>query len=162
MLELTIEAPSLDRLRRRFDQAPGIIGEELRRGMTDAVQVAQDAVRGHTPTRTGRTRASIVGQVRLLPGNEIEGSVRPLRQAGRPGQLVEWLEEGTRPHVIRARGARVLAFQMRGRTVFATRVMHPGTRAYRMIARGSQDSLPAIRRIFAARLGNVTRRLGRQ
>lgn len=35
---------------------------------------------------------------------------------------------GARPHVILPRFARALRFQMRGRTVFARRVNHPGNR----------------------------------
>lgn len=43
------------------------------------------------------------------------------------------IERGTRPHVIRPRKARVLVFQVNGRTVFAREVHHPGTRAYRIM-----------------------------
>jgi hypothetical protein len=37
--------------------------------------------------------------------------------------------KGTRPHVIRPRYRKVLKFNMRGRTVFAKVVHHPGTKA---------------------------------
>lgn len=40
----------------------------------------------------------------------------------------KWVHDGTRPHLITARRARVLAFQADGRTVFARQVRHPGTR----------------------------------
>ncbi len=40
-----------------------------------------------------------------------------------------FVHEGTRPHEIVPRRARVLAFTVGGEKVFATRVSHPGTRA---------------------------------
>lgn len=39
-----------------------------------------------------------------------------------------FVEQGTRPHVIMPRKARVLRFQSGGKTVFAMRVNHPGTK----------------------------------
>lgn len=44
------------------------------------------------------------------------------------------IEKGTRPHIIRPRKAGgVLVFQVRGETVFAREVHHPGTKAYRIM-----------------------------
>lgn len=42
---------------------------------------------------------------------------------------VRFVLDGTRPHIIRARRAKALRFDMGGRTVFAKQVHHPGTRA---------------------------------
>ncbi|WP_327415386.1 hypothetical protein [Streptomyces sp. NBC_01233] len=42
---------------------------------------------------------------------------------------VLYVLDGTRPHVIRPRRAKALRFDMGGRTVFAKKVNHPGTRA---------------------------------
>ena len=38
------------------------------------------------------------------------------------------LEYGARPHVILPRNSPVLVFELQGRTVFATRVLHPGNK----------------------------------
>ncbi|WP_434593247.1 hypothetical protein [Streptomyces sp. A5-4] len=43
--------------------------------------------------------------------------------------------DGTRPHIIRPRRAKVLRFEVRGREVFAAYVRHPGTRANNFLAR---------------------------
>lgn len=45
-----------------------------------------------------------------------------------------WLEEGTKPHVIQARNAKVLAFYWDkiGGMFFGPKVNHPGTRAYKL------------------------------
>lgn len=41
--------------------------------------------------------------------------------------------EGTRPHVILPKNAKLLKFVSKGRLVYATRVMHPGTKANRYL-----------------------------
>lgn len=43
------------------------------------------------------------------------------------------IEGGSRPHVIRPRRARVLAFSVDGERVFTTVVHHPGTRAQHVV-----------------------------
>ncbi|QNT94957.1 hypothetical protein HEP81_04685 [Streptomyces griseofuscus] len=43
--------------------------------------------------------------------------------------------EGTRPHVIRPRRAKVLRFEVDGRPVFASVVHHPGTRPNNFLGR---------------------------
>ncbi|MFJ3545480.1 hypothetical protein ACIPQH_25330 [Streptomyces rubiginosohelvolus] len=48
---------------------------------------------------------------------------------------VRFVLDGTRPHVIRPRRASVLRFELGGRTVFAKRVSHPGTRANNFLLR---------------------------
>lgn len=53
-----------------------------------------------------------------------------------------FIEEGTRPHIIRPRRASILAFDVGGRRVFARSVNHPGTRPHHVI----RDTLLAIAR----------------
>ncbi|MDX2730997.1 hypothetical protein [Streptomyces sp. PA03-2a] len=48
---------------------------------------------------------------------------------------VRWVNEGTRPHIIRPRRKRVLRFEIRGREVFAAYVRHPGTKPNPFMAR---------------------------
>lgn len=46
-------------------------------------------------------------------------------------QVAEWTDKGTRRHVIYPRNARALRFKVRGKTVFAKYVFHPGTKGTR-------------------------------
>lgn len=50
----------------------------------------------------------------------------------------EYVHDGTRPHVIRARG-RALRFVVGGRVVYARSVQHPGTRARPFLTRALQE-----------------------
>lgn len=159
MISLDIQSPSLDRLRARWAEAPAIVAQELRAGHEAALLVAQEEVRSRTPVDTGRLRNSIVARFESVIGADLRGSLQSVPYPGQPAGLARWMEEGTRPHRIRARRGKMLKFQKGGRTVFAPSVLHPGTRPYRMFALGMAAAAPKIRRIFSARLGNVTRRL---
>jgi hypothetical protein len=53
-----------------------------------------------------------------------------------------WHHEGTDPHVIRARNAKVLSWVSGGERRYATSVQHPGTRPNRFLL----DNLPLARR----------------
>lgn len=57
-------------------------------------------------------------------GDELRGEVT----AGVP--YAEYVEQGTRPHPIVARGARVLHFVVDGKDVFTPQVRHPGSKPY--------------------------------
>jgi hypothetical protein len=50
-----------------------------------------------------------------------------------------YVENGTRPHVIRPRRRKALKFKVGGRTVFATVVHHPGTKGVHFMARAVRE-----------------------
>jgi hypothetical protein len=52
---------------------------------------------------------------------------------------VRFVLDGTRPHVIRPRRAKALRFDMGGRTVFAKRVNHPGTKPNNFMAEALRE-----------------------
>lgn len=85
--------------------------------------------RSEAPLRTGK----LAGQVeprRMQSdfGRYLEGAagVNP-GQGGQRGYAL-YQSEGTRPHIIQAKRGKSLRFVVAGRTVFARRVQHPGTR----------------------------------
>lgn len=90
------------------------------------------------PVRTGRLRSSIRAEAprffsftgRVTVGSDLE-------YAG-------FVNDGTRPHVIRPRRAKALRFTVGGRVVYATVVNHPGARARPFLDR-------ALREVAAAR-----------
>lgn len=50
-----------------------------------------------------------------------------------------FVNDGTRPHVIRPRNAQALRFRVGGRVVFARVVHHPGTRARPFLDRALRE-----------------------
>lgn len=90
------------------------------------------------PVDTGRLRASIRVESRSFLG---------LRQRVTIGSDVEYaamVHDGTRPHIIRPKNAKVLRFRVGGRVVYARQVRHPGTRARPFLDR-------ALREVAASR-----------
>jgi len=73
------------------------------------------------PVRTGNLRNSLREEL-LVRGDLIEGAV------GTDVVYALAVHDGTRPHTVRPRRARVLRFVAGGEVVFAARVHHPGTR----------------------------------
>lgn len=63
---------------------------------------------------------------------------------GSDDPVAVYIERGTRPHTIRARNARVLAFEGSGGTVFAVSVNHPGTKANPVLGNALDSSREGI------------------
>lgn len=79
--------------------------------------------KANAPVVTGRLRRSIASD-QEASGNTVEGRVFTSSDV----PYARYVEEGTRPHIIEAKG-KALAFVMGGKQVFAKRVHHPGTAA---------------------------------
>lgn len=91
----------------------------------DAERVArQVAVRARrlVPVDTGKTRNSI----KVVKETSWRG---PTWRVVVESPVGEYLENGTKPHIIRPRRAQVLRFTVGGRVVYAKIVHHPGTKA---------------------------------
>lgn len=90
------------------------------RGLKDAIEAAANSAR-ETPLFndvTGALRKSITERV-----GDLEGDVSANAKHAR------FVECGTDPHEIKPKRKQALRFIQNGRVVFATRVMHPGTKA---------------------------------
>lgn len=91
---------------------------------TRAVDRTTDRLDRTVPVKTGRLKRS--RRVRIsTTGSRFSATVEYTQPYG------EMLDQGTRPHVIRPRRARVLRFVSGGRVVYTRRVNHPGTRKHR-------------------------------
>jgi len=85
---------------------------------------------GDAPRRTGRM-AGLIGPRRLQSdfGRYLEGGAGVNVASTRAKGYAQFVSSGTRPHVILPKRGKALRFVIAGRTVFARRVNHPGTRA---------------------------------
>lgn len=80
----------------------------------------QVLARGTAPRKTGR----LANSIRV---SYFRGVSNPHVTIGSNVRYAYMVHEGTRPHLIRPKDARVLRFKHNGRVVYAQRVMHPGT-----------------------------------
>jgi hypothetical protein len=109
----------------RLDAEAGPI---LRRKHASITRQINTQAKANVPVRTGALGRS---------GEELPQTYRPFRVSGGVkfgggAEDVDYaaaVHEGTRAHVIRARGASALHFFMGSREVFAKSVFHPGTKA---------------------------------
>jgi len=85
------------------------------------------------PVRTGRLRSSI----RAEPPRFF--SLRGMVKVGSDLEYAGFVNDGTRPHVIRPRRAKALRFTVGGRVVFAKVVNHPGQRAQPFLDRALRE-----------------------
>ena len=68
-----------------------------------------------------------------------------------------YVERGTRPHMIYPRRARALRFEVRGKTVFAKYVRHPGTEAKWIMRDSAEEALKEFRRILRRKVLELIR-----
>lgn len=95
--------------------------EHCRQRFARAVDSFERDIRAQLPVgETGQLRDTFT--VQITSG----GEDRFVAEASLPVFYAEMLDEGTRPHVIVPRNAKVLVFNVGGDTVFARRVNHPG------------------------------------
>lgn len=109
--------------------------EMSRLAARDVARVArqvEERAKQLAPVDTGRLRGSIT--VRPFVG--LRG---PSVRVSADVSYATFVENGTRPHVIRPRTKRALKFKVGGRTVYARVVHHPGTRAVHFMSRAVRE-----------------------
>lgn len=99
-----------------------VVRDMLRRANKVAALAKADC-----PKNTGRLARSI--SVRFVPGKN------PSIWIGSDVSYAKEVHDGTRPHHIHPKTAKVLRFMHRGRVIYAREVFHPGTRANPFLAR---------------------------
>lgn len=117
------------KLRYILNEPAGPVGREMRK----RAEVARAFARMKVGKRTGALAMSLyIEQSAALGGQKLTiGSNLP---------YAFYHHEGTRPHMIHARGGEVLRFSSKGRVVYSRMVMHPGTKPNRYLA----DAIPLI------------------
>lgn len=127
MPSVRISLKGLPQLRRRID-AIGDLGPFMR----DLALSAVSEQKKLAPVKTGNLRRTIrLGRVTERSAETIAGAA-----------YAAYVEFGTRPHEIRPRNKRVLAWKGKnGKYAFATRVRHPGTKAHPYMIPGAEAAI---------------------
>ncbi|AWN04227.2 hypothetical protein PBI_SOUR_26 [Gordonia phage Sour] len=114
------------------------VGPMLRARTRDLTRKIANQARQRVPVRTGNLGRSIIEDPVTMAG--------PFRAEGGVTARAHYaaaVEMGTRPHVIRARNASVLRFNVGSRTIFATEVHHPGTRPRPFLRNAAEQVIAA-------------------
>lgn len=104
-------------------------------------QIVETRTKPEVPSRTGEGRDSLHAEVvQSSKGRSARIELRGLAR-------LTFVKEGTKPHIIRPRSGRMLAWMGDdGTLVFARSVNHPGQQANNFIARGWEAAEPEVRR----------------
>jgi hypothetical protein len=131
---------------------PGRPGGELwsagaARWVRIAAPIMQKAVQDKAPIgqgdHAGKFKASITVRTATSTGNV-------QLKAGSAVPYAAYIRDGTRPHMIVPRSAKVLHFRTdAGASVFTARVNHPGTRANAFAKRGLEPRIPELQESFS-------------
>jgi hypothetical protein len=85
-------------------------------------------------------RDEVNSNVRRYPyGDVIAGKSGRRKKGGDPRTVPEIMDQGSRPHVIRARRRKALRFVVNGKVMFRRSVLHPGTRGSGFLTRSLYD-----------------------
>lgn len=97
-----------------------------------------NSAKQRTPVNTGNLRNSIRQEPVKVEGARVSFSVVA------DADYASFVHDGTRPHVITPKSAKVLAFRAGGTMVFASRVNHPGTKARPFLRNALEAEAPRL------------------
>lgn len=118
--------------RRFVSEDPGIRNDLQRRMKRRVLPVAKRLV----GVDTGRLRANTREQSGVNgrgPFSQVVSGWRGVQGGARSYVMPH--HDGSPPHIIKARRAKALRFELKGQVVFRTQVRHPGTRGTRFLTR---------------------------
>lgn len=108
-----------------------------------------EKARRNVPVRTGLLRSSIE------KGGF--GDFLYVSMGNPRAYYAPYVEYGTRLHMIYPRRAQALRFEVRGKTVFAKYVRHPGTKPQYVMRRSTEEALKEFRRILRRKVLELLR-----
>jgi len=105
-------------------------------------EVALEMIKDRTPeTKTG---TDIRSMWEMKQSRQRTREVFIIQNTYEPNKVILFFEEGTVPHEIKSRGTYPLHFWWLGKEIYAYRVSHPGTPAYRMIDKTGEYIKPKM------------------
>jgi len=147
-MEISIKIVDINKLKAAFKKAPLIaVGEYSTAIERSAFKIEGDAKRA-APVNKGSG------------GGTLRQSISS-RMTGRASAVIEsrakysaYVDQGTRPHIIRVRNAKVLANRRTGQ-FFGKVVHHPGTKATKYFSGAIENSIPYINAQLKTAMQNI-------
>jgi phage gpG-like protein len=141
--QFSIKVEGLEALTRAMDRAGGKLRDKLIYTMGQATTLVQNEAKamreGRFVNRTGTLRRSIIKRVESPKRGVVGTDVK----------YAPYVEFGTRPHIIRPKRAKVLAFKDKhGRMIFARQVNHPGSKPYPYMEPAFRENVEPIKDLY--------------
>jgi hypothetical protein len=116
--------------------------DAVNKGVYDAADMVFAKSQEYAPIDKGTLRKSAV--VSYGPGPKAKIEYKATYAAA--------VHEGTKPHEIRPKNKKALAFEIDGKEIVVKKVMHPGTEPRPFLARAVEEVVPMIPQFVKARL----------
>lgn len=155
MSNFSIKINGLDELIRDANRVGGRMPQKLKQAMVASTTSVQNDAKRIGP----RSFKNQTGDLRRSISRRVEGAHRGV--VFTDVKYAPYVEFGTKPHVIRPKNKKMLAFKVGGKMVFARKVNHPGTRAYNYMRDAFEDNKPKITKIYDNLALEVVRELAK-
>ena len=157
MIHFTVTFEGLDELEHRWEDAQRDLHSDLHTVVNHAVHAGAAEARDHHTfvNRSYVLEDSIEGRILSSSAGRTEGEM----VAEAP--YASYVENGTRPHTIRARGT-ALRWMDGDRPVFAKVVQHPGSKAYPFMRRAAKLAERLLQRGAGAAVTLLVSRMNRR
>ncbi len=121
-MEISIKIQNLDKLKAAFQKAPSVATSEFGR----AIERTAFKIEGDAKRAAPVNKQSGGGTLRQSISSKMTGKASAVIQS--KAKYSAYVDQGTKPHIIRVKNARVLANKRTGQ-FFGKVVNHPGTKA---------------------------------
>jgi len=154
-IELKVSIPNLSTIKAVFDSAP----EKMTLYIAEAIHKTISKIESNVKKEAPVNKQSGGGTLRQSIRSQMLGIASGMVEAGAP--YAGFVEGGTKPHLIQAKNARVLARRTGGTkaggqyAIFGKTVKHPGTKENPFFQRGIDRSTGDIEKYFSAVLKKV-------
>lgn len=151
MAQFEIEIKGLNKLNTAFKESPKMIIDELKQAIKTSIFIIRPMMVRNAPVDTSKLRQNINAKA-----SGLEGTVGPNM---RVTPYAWFVHEGTRPHIIRVKRAKVLASK-KG-IIFGPVVHHPGTKPNPFVERTADEAKEPVDRIFQKSADDIVKKLAK-
>lgn len=133
------------------------VGKGMPNKLKQAMVVATTSVQNDAKKKRVGSFKNQTGDLRRSISRRVEGAHKGIVFTDM--KYAPFVEFGTKPHVIRPKTKKMLAFKIGGKMVFARKVNHPGTRAYNYMKDAFEENKPKVTKIYDRLALEVVREL---
>jgi len=147
-MQISINLQNGGTIRSLLKQSPLLMAKHLSKATARSIKIIEGRAKREAPVNKNKGGGNLRQSIRSRMITPLTGEV----EAG--AKYAFWVHEGTRPHIIRAKNAKVLA-NKRGGMFFGKIVKHPGTKANKFFDRAISASEKQVNREFDNAMGNA-------
>lgn len=147
-MQFSINLQNGGTIRSLLKQQPLIMAKHLAKATSRSIKILEARAKREAPVNKQKGGGNLRQSIRSRMRTPLTGEVEVGAKYG------IFVHEGTRPHIIRAKSAKVLA-NRRGGMFFGKTVRHPGTKANKFMDRAIKASESQINREFDNAMGKA-------